>query len=89
MSSCGGVDFDIDSGVVTDCRLTLDGYPVGTRPAVVDVDEWRRRYPGEWGMLDRQHDILDFGYWTDAGLYEPPCEDWRRDRENMLREDGR
>lgn len=23
-------------------------------------------------------DILDFGYWTEDGHYEPPCTEWRR-----------
>jgi hypothetical protein len=41
----------------------------------VNVDEWRNSHPGD--VPDRI-DILDLGYWTDTGEYEPPKNDWRR-----------
>ncbi len=41
-----------------------------------NVDEWRRAYPGE---VPTVIDILDIGYWTLDGAYEPPVEDWRKE----------
>ncbi len=41
----------------------------------VNVDEWHNSHPGT--VLDRI-DILDLGYWTESGEYEPPENDWRR-----------
>jgi hypothetical protein len=43
------------------------------------------RYPGE--DIAVGHDILDFGYWMKNGKYEPPCADWRKDREWMIAEE--
>ena len=88
-SSCGFVVFDCDSGVVTNCELDPDGYSPDQCPAVVDVDEWRARYPGEWGALENNHDILDFGYWKRDGSYEPPCESWRKERAEMIEEENK
>ena len=46
-----------------------------------------------------EHDILDFGYWYrrrpkaedgrrhQVAVYEPPCEDWRKEREEMIAQD--
>lgn len=88
ISSCGSVTFDADNGVVTECDLDPEDYPSDDCPAVVDVDEWKLRYPGEWSILPNEHDILDFGYWKRDGTYEPPCENWRLDREERIREEG-
>lgn len=53
-----------------------------------DIAEWKRTYPGEEFSGG---DILDFGYWFYNGdryyppqdprtvVYEPPCEDWRKE----------
>ena len=87
MSSCGSVTFDVSNGAVLQCDLDPEDYPEATRPRVVDVDEWLRRYPGESKALPNEHDILDFGYWMDEGKYEPPCETWRLERE-ALRKDA-
>jgi len=38
--------------------------------AKLDVAEWRRFYPDE-SPVDNGWDILDWGYWTLAGQYEP------------------
>ena len=66
-------------------------------PFKVDVDEWRLRYPGE--DIEGEHDILDFGFWyyavadgnenaaTNRTRYEPPCENWRLEREAMIKEE--
>lgn len=46
----------------------------------VDVDEWRKAYPGE-PLAGRTIDILDLGFWYEDGegvrCYEPPAYDWR------------
>lgn len=83
-SSCGRVLFDTVTGEVVSCSLETGkrAYKGGHLPVRVDVDEWRRRYPGE--DIAAGHDILDFGYWMKNGEYEPPCEDWRKDRERMI-----
>ena len=40
----------------------------------VNLDEWRTHYYAEpFGRID----ILDVGYWTDDGKYEPPDAEWR------------
>lgn len=49
--------------------------------ARLDVDEWRKAYPGA-KLEGATHDILDFGFWNTAGAYEPPAVDWR----GMVRE---
>jgi hypothetical protein len=42
----------------------------------LDVKEWRDTYPGE-ELADGRHDLLDFGFWTKGGKYEPADESWR------------
>lgn len=86
-SSHGKIEFDVDSGFVT--ATELDRAFTG-RPYKIDVDEWRLRYPGE--DMEGEHDILDFGFWLRAKpgeeqRYEPPCEDWRKEREEMIAEE--
>lgn len=44
-----------------------------------DIEEWKRAYPGETPMTAGQIDILDLGYWTKGGAYEPPATDWRNE----------
>ena len=90
----GKIEFDVDSGFVT--ATELDSAFTG-RPYKIDVDEWRLRYPGE--DMEGEHNILDFGYWyyrtakNEQGkrrkdvAYEPPCEDWRKEREEMIAQD--
>ena len=85
-SSHGSIVFDTQSGFVKSEETDL-GPEFGPAPYKIDVDEWRLRYPGE--SMEGEHDVLDFGYWYHKGrsssVYEPPCEDWRRDREDRLR----
>lgn len=68
----GTLTVDRADGLVTDYEPAWeDDYKIITR---VNLDEWRQRYHAEpCGPLD----ILDLGYWTDQGYYEPPDEDWR------------
>ena len=87
-SSCGSVLFDVATGEVVSCALETFGdyaYKTEHLPVRIDTDEWLRRYPGE--DIAAGHDILDFGYWMKSGKYEPPCEDWRKDREAMQKEE--
>lgn len=86
-SSCGMVFFDTETGYVLSCDLEdLDeedpndsmGYPDG--PAIVDVEEWCRAY-GLKECPEDAFDILDFGYWTESGVYEPPTIEWREERD--------
>ena len=50
--------------------------PDYTDIAGFDITEWKRAYPCE--RIDGQNiDILDFGYWTTSGIYEPPAMEWR------------
>jgi hypothetical protein len=51
-----------------------DGYDHIVR---LDVDEWRKYYPGEDIALD--HDVLDFGSWDADWVYEGPETDWREE----------
>ena len=91
IGSYGKVEFDIESGFVKSVELDRD---FGCKPYKIDVDEWRLRYPGE--DMEGEHDVLDFGYWChkrakgedgrrhQVAVYEPPCEDWRKEREEMI-----
>ena len=68
----GVLTVDRADGLVTDYEPNHgDDYKIITR---VNLDEWRQRYHAEpCGPID----ILDLGYWTDQGHYEPPDESWR------------
>lgn len=90
-SSFGEVVFDPLTGVV---RLPESSYDNGGFVIVcVDVEEWRREYPGH-SVTDGVHDILDFGvYWVrftgphkkaETG-YDPPCEAFRREYGELCR----
>ena len=81
-SSHGTFIFDIRDGNIV--YLDLDCVGFGGIPVKVDVEEWKLRYPKEHHKLAEAHDCLDFGIWFADGKYEPPCEDWRKDREKML-----
>lgn len=83
-SSYGELVFDADTGRVIPGDTTLDA-DFGEIPVRVDVEEWRRRYPGE--DIEHGNDILDPGYWFADGRYEPPCESWREERELLRRDE--
>ena len=91
MSSNGTVTFDVSTGEV----LETEGYGWDEDAQyiasieTVDVDEWRRRYPGE--DIAGQLDILDFGYWYRSDgvrKYEEPCKAWRQEREELRAEEA-
>ena len=90
-SSHGTVQFDAETGEVLSVEAGGTGSTELTetfRPVRVDVCEWRARYPGECVL--GEHDILDFGYWYQEDgfyAYTDPCESWRLEREQMLREE--
>lgn len=59
----------------------------GDPPVRVNVDELRSQPVPELlkhhlkdGLLP-EYDVLDVGYWTEDGSYEPPEEDWRIERD--------
>jgi len=55
--------------------------------ALLDISEWKEQYPGE-DPDEKSHDILDWGYWTSDFTYEPPCQEWREERRQMLRDEA-
>lgn len=88
-SSLGHIGFDVATGKVLPEMSEFEGEP----PEEVDVGEWAARYPGEKLCPGDEHDILDFGFWMPAKngeerVYEPPCESWRKEREEMIREEA-
>jgi hypothetical protein len=94
VSTHGTITFDSETGRVLDNELDPD---FGAFPTWFDVFEWKRRYPGE--NIEGSHDILDFGYLfkkpaeeipghpSRAYHYEPPCEEWREDREKLRKDE--
>lgn len=76
--SSGGVAFDCETGRVI---YADEEYKDIVR---IDVNELTETYGTSFGC----HDILDVGYWTSSGFYEPPCIDFRRDRDAQLHENG-
>ena len=83
ISSHGHVDFNSEFGFVRSTDLDSE---FGDPPIWVNVFEWRARYPGET-LGNDEHDILDFGYVDAKGVYSPPCDDWRDDREPARRDE--
>jgi hypothetical protein len=79
-SSCGYVEFDIETGEVLGGELTDYLRDIER----VDVDEWVETYPNE--SLEGPHDILDFGLWLKGGAYDEPDYDWRNDRKRAKHE---
>lgn len=57
------------AGIVEDGSEFFPDFPSHT-PARLDVEEWKKRYPGE-EPTGHTWDILDWGYWTTSGKYEP------------------
>ena len=90
-SSHGTVHFDAETGEVLSVESDGTGSAELTedsRPEHVDVCEWLARYPSE--AVLGEHDILDFGYWylkDGVYAYANPCESWRLEHEQMLREE--
>ena len=44
----------------------------------LDLDEWRKAYPGET-PTDQTHDILDFGWYDNNHKHYEPDYQWRKD----------
>ena len=65
-SSDGEIVFRVSDGKVNKSR---SGWVYDQMPTRVDVDEWRKKYPGE--DVDAGHDVLDFGLWFDETYYPP------------------
>ena len=66
-------------GSVLQTDLTDD---FGSRPLYVNWAEWLRAYPAE--SLPESVDILDVGYIAADGIYTPPCQQWRDDRDDRI-----
>lgn len=71
--SHGLLQASISTGAVLDAEYDGHGYQ---DIAAFDFREWESVYPGE---EPDDLDILDIGFWTIAGDYVPPCEEWRAD----------
>jgi hypothetical protein len=71
VSSEGVLRFDSVTGQCDSSDFDADS-PGGT-PVRIDITELIFTY----GELDDSYDILDLGYWTEDGRYEPPVQDWR------------
>jgi hypothetical protein len=57
---------------VANCTYDTDAYREIIR---IDVGESQAHYEKPVSACE---DILDFGYWTDTGFYEPPAVSWRQ-----------
>jgi hypothetical protein len=79
----GTLTVDTADGLVTDYEPSASGddYKIIKK---VNLSEWRTHYYAEpFGRID----ILDLGYWTDEGRYEPPTADWRKLQVELQAED--
>lgn len=70
-SSNGKIVAD-STGEVQKDRSTFAPEKPEHMPKLLDVAEWQRFYPGE-DPFEYEWDILDWGYWTVSGQYEPPA----------------
>jgi hypothetical protein len=71
-SSNGTLKLDVGGNVIPSLSDYKNDDLVGITK--FDFTEYRKWYPNE--ELDTI-DILDIGYWTKNGQYEPPCYAWR------------
>lgn len=75
----GEAFFDATTGeFLSENREGSDPDHAGYRFIKLDIDEWKRTYPGEdpSGVI---HDCLDFGAWLPDGIYLPADKEWRAD----------
>lgn len=79
-SSHGSLVFDSVTGKCDATNFHPDS--PGGQPDVVDVAELVTAY-GELRDSELGYDILDVGYWTADGTYEPPCAEWRTERDDI------
>jgi len=76
-SSHGHATFDTEDGAIVEDFLDEDGWPFENHPLIINIEELQATYPSF--PLARNWDVLDLGYITVGGIYEPPCDDWRSD----------
>lgn len=75
-SACGDISFNPNTGKVDPSSVEDFDPDFGSKPVRVDVVEWRMFYC-EALVDDTDHDVLDFGFWSEDGTYEPPSYEWR------------
>lgn len=87
-SSHGNFHFHPKTGEVRAECIALDP-EFGSMPVRVNVDELRAQEVPDIlqhhlknGLLP-EYDVLDVGFWMEGGTYEPPAEDWRKERDEM------
>lgn len=82
-TSNGFIQADSETGQVLVCEIDpFSDWPEEHWPAVIDVAEYRRTYPGE--DVTGGVDILDVGYWMRNGEYDEPEQDFRADYQRRL-----
>src|SRR5262245_58665451 len=83
-SSNGMLLANLEDGTVIHCAMDEDGEGIDQirRFNLIEQMQYRnqRLYETE------SYDILDFGYWTKDGKYEPPADDWREMMKKMAEE---
>lgn len=76
-SSLGSFTFDPNTGKVLNSALDAEM----ATPIRVDIEEYKKYYGTEF---NEGVDILDIGYWMEDGSYEPPENDWREEKKQLL-----
>ena len=85
-SSHGHFYFNSRTGEVNGRTMDL-AESFGVLPVRVDVDELRSQkalstHPGaKKDGLFTSYDVLDVGFWDEEGHYEPPEDEWRKERD--------
>lgn len=95
-SSWGEITAEVDDGMVVKVNLypnqgtdeVGEGFITLDQIARFDVGEWRRYYGPEELKNGYSIDILDLGFWTKDGHYEPPDEEWRQEFARQRHERG-
>lgn len=87
VSSHGELHFNMKGEIVADNCRTEDGWPMQNHPCRLDLAEYKHTY-GEDVTIEGSHDILDWGYWTNGGGYEPPVHEWREEIRKERRKRG-
>jgi len=81
-SSHGQLSAYVEDGTVKIAELNDEADEDGQTMldiARFNVEEWKKVYYPEKIKNGQCIDILDIGFWSKDGLYEPPDEDWRRE----------
>lgn len=76
----GTLTVDATTGAVTERRIVAP-FSIYAQITRIDVDEWRAWRAAHDPSRDplETTDILNLGYWSAHGGYEPPAEKWRAD----------